>query len=73
MDVKGNEGLKGNPLLSAEKMKKQNYGFDLGLFKGVTISFDWYKSICDNMLVSSGELVPEYQGIALENYPKLNK
>lgn len=25
------------------------------------------------MLVSSGELVPEYQGIALENYPKLNK
>lgn len=73
MDVKGNEGLKGNPLLSAEKMKKQNYGFDLGFFKGLTVSFDWYKSICDNMLVSSGELVPEYQGIALENYPKLNK
>ena len=39
IDVSGNEGLKGNPDLMAEKMKKQNYGFDLGLFNELTISF----------------------------------
>ena len=72
IDVSGNEGLKGNPDLMAEKMKKQNYGFDLGLFNELTISFDWYKSLCDNMLVSSAGLVPEYQGTVLSNYPKTN-
>ena len=29
IDINGNEGLKGNPDLVAEKMKKQNYGVDL--------------------------------------------
>lgn len=72
IDVSGNEGLKGNPDLMAEKMKKQNYGFDLGLFNELTISFDWYKSLCDNMQVSSAGLVPEYQGTVLSNYPKTN-
>lgn len=72
LDASGNEGLKGNPDLVAEKMKKQNYGFDIGLFNELTISFDWYKSLCDNMLVSSAGLVPEYQGTALSNYPKTN-
>lgn len=72
IDVNGNEGLKGNPELMAEKMKKQNYGFDLGLFNELTVSFDWYKSLCDNMLVNSAGLVPEYQGVSLSNYPKTN-
>lgn len=72
IDINGNEGLKGNPDLVAEKMKKQNYGVDLGLFNELTVSFDWYKSLCDNMLVSSAGLVPEYQGTALSNYPKTN-
>lgn len=72
IDVNGNEGLKGNPNLSAEKMKKQNYGFDLGLFRQLSLSFDWYKSVCDNMLVSSSGKIPEYQGVALGNYPRTN-
>lgn len=72
IDVNGNEGLKGNPELTAEKMKKQNYGLDLGLFNELTVSFDWYKSLCDNMLVSSAGLVPEYQGTPLSNYAKTN-
>lgn len=72
IDVNGNEGLKGNPNLSAEKMQKQNYGFDLGLFNQLSLSFDWYKSVCDNMLVSSSGSIPEYQGVALGNYPKTN-
>ena len=72
IDVNGNEGLKGNPELMAEKMKKQNYGLDFGLFNELTVSLDWYKSLCDNMLVSSAGLVPEYQGTSLSNYPKTN-
>lgn len=72
IDVNGNEGLKGNPSLSAEKMKKQNYGFDLGLFHQLSLSFDWYRSVCDNMLVSSSGTIPEYQGVTMANYPKTN-
>ncbi|WP_175628641.1 SusC/RagA family TonB-linked outer membrane protein [Bacteroides acidifaciens] len=72
IDVNGNEGLKGNPNLTAEKMKKQNYGFDLGLFNELTVSFDWYKSLCDNMLINSAGTIPEYQGVSLGNYPRTN-
>ncbi len=73
IDINGNEGLKGNPNLTAEKMQKQNYGFDLGLFNGLTVSFDWYKSVCDNMLINSSGKIPEYQGVALGNYPRTNQ
>lgn len=72
IDVNGNEGLKGNPYLMAEKMEKQNYGFDLKLFDELSVSFDWYKSLCNNMLVSSSGAIPEYQGTKLSNYPKTN-
>ncbi len=67
----GVEGLRGNPQLSAEKIKKQNFGIDLGLFGCVSLSVDWFYHRCDNMLVSSG-LIPEYQTIPLEYYPKQN-
>ena len=67
----GVEGLRGNPRLSAEKIKKQNFGIDLGLFGSVSLSVDWFYHRCDNMLVSSG-LIPEYQTIPLAYYPKLN-
>ncbi len=67
----GAEGLRGNPELSAEKIKKQNFGIDLELFGSVSLSADWFYHRCDNMLVSSG-LIPEYQTIPLEYYPKLN-
>lgn len=72
IDINGNEGLKGNPNLTAEKMKKQNYGFDLGVFNELTVSFDWYKSLCDNMLINSSGTIPEYQGVSLNNYPRTN-
>lgn len=72
IDINGNEGLKGNPSLSAEKMKKQNYGIELGLFNELSISLDWYKSRCDNMLVSSSGTIPQYQGVPLNYYPKTN-
>lgn len=72
LDVNGNEGLMGNPSLVAEKIKKQNYGFDLGLFNDLDITFDWYKSRTDNMLVGSSNRVPSFQGVPLGNYPRTN-
>lgn len=72
LDIYGNEGLKGNPYLTAEKMKKQNYGLELELFRQFRLSFDWYRSDCDNMLIGSAGTIPEYQGVALGNYPLIN-
>lgn len=72
LDVNGNEGLMGNPALTAEKMTKQNYGVDLGLFQGLDISFDWYRSKSDNMLVGSANAIPTFQGVPLGNYPRTN-
>jgi TonB-linked SusC/RagA family outer membrane protein len=72
IDAAGNEGLMGNPNLSAEKIKMWNYGIDLGLFRAVTLSADYFRHRTDNMLVGIGSTVPVYQGIALGNYPKLN-
>ncbi len=72
IDAGGNEGLKGNPDLSAEQIKMQNYGVDLGLLNSITLSFDYFHHRTDNMLVSIGSTVPVYQGIPLNNYPKLN-
>jgi TonB-linked SusC/RagA family outer membrane protein len=68
----GNEGLKGNPNLSAEKIKKQNYGIEAGLLNAFTLQFDYFVNKCDNMLVNSAGTIPVYQGVHLNNYPKLN-
>ena len=62
----------GNPELSSEKIKKQNYGIDLGLFNSFTLTFDYFKHRVDNMLVNSVENVPILQGIPLSYFPKLN-
>ncbi|MDR2384660.1 MAG: SusC/RagA family TonB-linked outer membrane protein [Tannerella sp.] len=72
IDSGGNEGLKGNPDLSAEKIKMQNYGIELGLFHSVSLSFDYFHHRTDNMLIGIGSTVPVYQGIPLGYYPKLN-
>ncbi|MDR1865670.1 MAG: SusC/RagA family TonB-linked outer membrane protein [Bacteroidales bacterium] len=72
IDSNGNEGLKGNPEVSAEKIKKQNYGVDLGIFREFTVSFDYYVQKADNLLVGSTAKIPGYQGVPLGNYPKLN-
>jgi TonB-linked SusC/RagA family outer membrane protein len=71
-DSEGNEGLKGNPLLTAEKIKKQNYGVDFSLFRNLTFHFDYFTHRTNNMLISSEGTTPIYQGIVLSNYPKQN-
>lgn len=65
------EGLRGNPQLSAEKIKKQNYGIDIELLGSISLSLDWFFHRCSNMLISS-ELTPEFQTIPLQFYPKIN-
>ncbi len=67
-----NENLTGNPFLQAEKVKKQNFGADLGLFNVINVSIDVYKERMDNMVVSAFALIPSFQGIPLQNYPQTN-
>jgi len=71
-DGAGNEGLMGNPYLTAEKIRKANIGLDLGIANKFMITFDYYDHYTNDMLVGSSGTVPIYQGIALANYPKLN-
>lgn len=68
----GSEREIGNPELSAEKIKKLNVGFDLGLLNIFTISAEYFSDNVDNMLINSSSTIPEYQGIPLQYYPKLN-
>lgn len=68
----GTELERGNPELAAEKIKKMNFGLDLGLLNMFTLGADYFTHRVDNMLVNSSFKIPEYQGIPLSYYPKLN-
>ena len=72
MNSNGTEGLRGNPDLTAEQMKMQNYGMDIGLLNSITLSFDYFYHRTDNMLVDAVAHIPDFQGIPLNYYPKLN-
>lgn len=63
------EGTRGNSILRAQTMKKQNYGIDIGLFNGFTFSFDYFRENMDDFLIRATSNIPEYQGIPLSNYP----
>ncbi|MCC8018488.1 MAG: SusC/RagA family TonB-linked outer membrane protein [Rikenellaceae bacterium] len=67
------DGLRGNPDLTAEKMKKQNYGLDISLLGRFSVSFDYYRDKVSNMLIDPTGVIPEYQGILLSNYAKTNE
>jgi TonB-linked SusC/RagA family outer membrane protein len=66
-----NQGLLGNPNISWEVAKKQNYGIDLQLLKNLDASFDYFVENRSNILISRGT-VPAFQGIPLDNIPKVN-
>jgi len=68
----GSEYSRGNPDLEAEKIKKLNVGIDLGLCDMFTLGVDYFKDNVDNMLINSSYRIPQYQGIPLGYYPKLN-
>jgi len=68
----GSELARGNPLLEAEKIKKINLGVNIGLLNMFTVDFDYFSNKVDNMLINSSSRIPDYQGIPLNYYPKLN-
>lgn len=68
----GTELARGNPMLEAEIIKKTNFGVNLGLFHMFTLDVDYFSNKVDNMLINSSSRLPEYQGIPLSYYPKLN-
>ncbi|QBQ39943.1 SusC/RagA family TonB-linked outer membrane protein [Sphingobacterium psychroaquaticum] len=68
----GSELARGNPLLEAEKIKKLNLGLNLGFLNMFTVDFDYFTNKVNNMLINTSATIPEYQGIPLNYYPKLN-
>lgn len=66
-----NQGLLGNPNISWELSKKQNYGADIELLSSLSLSFDYYLEHRTKILISRGT-VPAFQGVPLGNLPKVN-
>ncbi|MET7254702.1 TonB-dependent receptor [Dyadobacter fermentans] len=66
-----NQGLLGNPNITWEIAKKQNYGLDLQILRDLNLSVDVFKERRSNILISRGT-VPEFQGVPLGNIPKVN-
>lgn len=66
-----NQGLLGNPNISWEVAKKQNYGVDLQVLKNLDVSFDYFLENRSSILISRGT-VPEFQGVPLGNIPRVN-
>ncbi len=73
VDFEGQQGMRGNPNLAPEKIRKVNYGVDLGFFNNdLSISFDYYNQHCNNVLITSSTLVPSFQGVPLDYFPMVN-
>ena len=66
-----NQGLLGNPVISWEVAKKQNYAVDLQMLKELDFSFDYFVEHRSNILISRGT-VPIFQGVPLHYLPKVN-
>ncbi|MEC3878803.1 SusC/RagA family TonB-linked outer membrane protein [Parapedobacter sp. 10938] len=68
----GSELERGNPELEPERIEKMNVGINIGLLNMFTLEADYFTHRVDNMLINSSARLPEYQGIPLNYYPKLN-
>ncbi|QNL50456.1 SusC/RagA family TonB-linked outer membrane protein [Olivibacter sp. SDN3] len=68
-----NEHQFGNPLIQAEVSTKQNYGLDLGIANALSVTVDVFRERMNNMVVGAVSAVPLYQGVPLNNYPRLNE
>lgn len=65
------EGLLGNPDLSWETARKQNFGFDLQLMNDMNIKFDYFTENRTDILIDR-QMIPIMQGVSLDNIPKVN-
>lgn len=61
----------GNPLYEPEMTRKLNYGIEIGMFNGLRLSADFFKSNTDNLLISATDLIPSYQGL-VSSFPLVN-
>ena len=67
-----NERQAANPYLNPEISTKQNYGVDLTLFNHLAVSADVFTEKMDNMVSGGESITPEYQGIPLTYFPRVN-
>ena len=65
------QGLIGNPYVTWELAKKQNYGVDLSLFNDLNVAFDYYIEDRSQILIQR-QSVPSFQGVPLGNIPRVN-
>jgi TonB-linked SusC/RagA family outer membrane protein len=66
------EGQAANPYIEPEISVKQNYGVDLSLFDHISVSADIFRERMDNMVAGGISITPEYQGIPLNDFPRIN-
>ncbi|WP_300602443.1 TonB-dependent receptor [Niabella sp.] len=66
-----NIGLLGNPDITWETAAKQNYGIELGLFKNLSVTFDYFTDHRTDILITRAS-VPVLQGMPIGNLPKVN-
>jgi len=63
--------LIGNPDLTWETAKKQNYGVDLNFLDGFTLTADYYREMREDILLTRST-VPEFPGIERDKTPRVN-
>lgn len=61
-----------NPYLTPEISVKQNYGIDLIVLGGLSVSVDVFRERMANMVSGGTSVTPGYQGVPLDNFPKIN-
>ena len=61
-----------NPIIKPEISLKQNYGIDLTLFNQIAISADVFNEKMNNMVSGGVSITPEFQGVPLDYFPRLN-
>lgn len=65
------QGKMGNEAIQWEMSRKTNIGLDMELFKSLSLTVDVFKEHRDKILISR-KTVPELQGVALSNIPRVN-
>lgn len=61
----------GNPNITWEIARKQNYAIDLGFFRDFSLSFDYFIENREQILIQRG-IVPDLQGRPQHTLPKVN-
>lgn len=65
------QGLLGNKSITWELAHKQDWGVDIGLFKGLTFTMDYFTEDRSQILIAR-KSIPSFQGVDLDNIPKAN-